>query len=739
MMRQNPSVYNSLARPKPALRRVGYLAFAFGMVATLSFLLTRGMQLIGATSNSFDPGNIISDAVMADYNSMTKDEIQKFLTSKNPCNNRDYNYYLTLTARYPHLSWHWEDNHFVCLSEERFGDGVEIGKGQTAAEIIYQAAQDFKINPRVLLVLLEKEQSLVTDTYPNNIQYRSATGYGCPDTAACNTKYYGFKNQIRNAAELFRYTLDHGYSAYPENKPGVFVSYHPNSACGRSEVLIKNRATAALYRYTPYQPNQAALNAGFGTGDSCSSYGNRNFYLYFKKWFGDTQSPTTPAPVPPQGESTMKPTPAESDFSDGVYSLQPKRSPDSSLSISGNNIEISKDTSEPKTWQIKRDTDGFYTITDLDTLKVVASASENPVDGVNIQLQNPTNSCTEKWNLLITDDGYLTFESACKAGFVIDALNAGVNQGDNVHAWKTNNTDAQKWSYEKLGATFNEGTYTLASNLDSRFVVDASSHVFGANVHIWNKHYKYNQKWHIIYDAEKEAYQISTLSHGQVLTIGDEVKQGANVYAGKPTGKCGDYWQILDEGDGLYSFVSSCDQRYAIDVSAHAAAGVNLQIWRLNHTPAQRWSLSTETALGIADYYLRSGLSNNLALDISLGSVTSGPNVQTWYVNHTAYQRWHLVYDASAGHHTLTNPVTKKVLYVANKAQKAGDNVTVATPDGTCAQYWDVIDVSEGYSLVSACNPRMAIDVLNANTGWGTNVQVSPIVPNKAQKWQFAI
>jgi hypothetical protein len=59
-------------------------------------------------------------------------------------------------------------------------------------------------------------------------------------------------------------------------------------------VLIQNQATAGLYNYTPYQPNAAALAAGYGTGDSCSAYGNRNFWLYFRDWFGPT---TQRAPI----------------------------------------------------------------------------------------------------------------------------------------------------------------------------------------------------------------------------------------------------------------------------------------------------------------------------------------------------------------------------------------------------------------------------------------------------------
>ena len=136
----------------------------------------------------------------------------------------------------------------------------------------------------MLIVLLQKEQGLITDSFPNSVQYRSATGYGCPDTAACSSRYYGFKNQVRNAAALFRTVLDGGWTNYPLGNN--YIQYNPNSGCGGSWVNIRSLATSALYRYTPYQPNAAALAAGYGTGDSCSAYGNRNFYSYFEDWFG---------------------------------------------------------------------------------------------------------------------------------------------------------------------------------------------------------------------------------------------------------------------------------------------------------------------------------------------------------------------------------------------------------------------------------------------------------------------
>jgi hypothetical protein len=58
-------------------------------------------------------------------------------------------------------------------------------------------------------------------------------------------------------------------------------------------MTIKNKATARLYVYTPYTPNKAALTNLYGLGDSCSTYGNRNFWRIFNDWFGSSVFPAS--------------------------------------------------------------------------------------------------------------------------------------------------------------------------------------------------------------------------------------------------------------------------------------------------------------------------------------------------------------------------------------------------------------------------------------------------------------
>ena len=57
--------------------------FVFIMIATFSFLLTRNMrQTSAADMSQFKAGNIMSDAVMRNYASMSETEIQSFSKKK---------------------------------------------------------------------------------------------------------------------------------------------------------------------------------------------------------------------------------------------------------------------------------------------------------------------------------------------------------------------------------------------------------------------------------------------------------------------------------------------------------------------------------------------------------------------------------------------------------------------------------------------------------------------------------
>ncbi|GAA3944424.1 hypothetical protein [Pseudoclavibacter caeni] len=241
-----------------------------------------------ASGWDFDAGYIISDSNFYDSNSMDANSVQAFLNAHVPtC----------------HPEWDNNPNDITCLKDywtqttQKSADAYCRGYNsawQSAAQIIDGVARSCGISQKVLLVTLQKENALVDHAFPSSWRYTTAMGYGCPDGAACDAQYFGLFNQIYNAARQFRVYAAHPswyrYRAGQNN----YIQWNPDAACGGSTVYIRNQATASLYNYTPYQPNNAAKAAGYGLGDGCSSYGNRNFFLYYSDWFGNPITPPSP-------------------------------------------------------------------------------------------------------------------------------------------------------------------------------------------------------------------------------------------------------------------------------------------------------------------------------------------------------------------------------------------------------------------------------------------------------------
>ncbi|HYH75591.1 MAG TPA: CHAP domain-containing protein [Candidatus Saccharimonadales bacterium] len=292
------------------------------LVGIVAFVAACCMSLIPANTTAlsgtdFKPGRIIDDQLFFNGGDMSTEQIQIFLNGKVPvCDTngaKDSTQWNASAGRYytraEYGAQRGQPAPYTCLkdytqqTEARAAEAglcTALAGGQrSAAQIIRDVGQACGINPKVLLVLLQKEQSLVTDEWPWERQYRAATGFGCPDTAACDANYAGFFNQVYSAARIFkRYATNPNSYNYKANTTN-YIRYNPNANCGGSSVFIENQATAGLYIYTPYQPNQSSLDNLYGSGDSCGAYGNRNFWRFYNEWFGSTLAPDPQPPVAP--------------------------------------------------------------------------------------------------------------------------------------------------------------------------------------------------------------------------------------------------------------------------------------------------------------------------------------------------------------------------------------------------------------------------------------------------------
>jgi len=248
-----------------------------------------------ADLTKFVDGDLISDAVFYNGTAWNQARIQSFLDMK-----------ATNNGCAPSAGGPACLNVFTMTTPSKASSsGCLAYTGVTnasAAQIISGVGQACGINPVALIAMIQKEQGLVSTGTPTQWMYDHATGWNCPDVGgdpSCDNSptSTGFFNQVFGAAwQLKQYGSDPYFNWIPVGKVNAIdYSSHPALNCGTKQVAVQNKATAALYYYTPYTPNAASLANYPGEGDACSEYGIRNFWYLFNAWY---DGPSTAGSVP---------------------------------------------------------------------------------------------------------------------------------------------------------------------------------------------------------------------------------------------------------------------------------------------------------------------------------------------------------------------------------------------------------------------------------------------------------
>lgn len=252
------------------------------LVAILIFVFP--LSSFAQVDSNFNPNKLIEDSVFSDIQTFGGPEgVQKFLESRNSILANTSPSFLTML----------KEPDAVMLKEALEDPGAKVGRLRTAAELIWDASRQSGLNPQVIIVTLQKEQGLITNhqnTSTEKLQkvLDKALGFDCPDSGGCGNLFPGFYYQLfgnfdsagnrylgatKSLMKSFSYTEGRGplFNGRPakvgetlviENTIGDYTQTPSQS------VQLLNRATAALYRYTPHVFN-----------------GNYNFWRYFQEWF----------------------------------------------------------------------------------------------------------------------------------------------------------------------------------------------------------------------------------------------------------------------------------------------------------------------------------------------------------------------------------------------------------------------------------------------------------------------
>lgn len=124
------------------------------------------------------------------------------------------------------------------------------------SQVIANYAQQYNINPKLILVTLQKEKSLISTTYasPSSDSILWAMGVGCYSYYKEDWDYFycGFDRQIKYGAKTFRDRFDEVGGTYPKKIDLDQVTVVANGHTYKDYIWVDNRATEALYIYTPY-------------------------------------------------------------------------------------------------------------------------------------------------------------------------------------------------------------------------------------------------------------------------------------------------------------------------------------------------------------------------------------------------------------------------------------------------------------------------------------------------------
>lgn len=204
----------------------------------VAFLLSALLFLFPTVAHAaFDPNFLLSDYDLTDGNALSRKSVQSFLAAKGSA--------------------------LAALSFSTLNSVLK-----PAADIIFETGKHYSISQKFLLVLLQKEQSLVSDPSPSQRQLDWATGFAVCDSCSTSSpslqRYRGYFNQVTWAAKRIRET----YLPLLETKGRVF-QFGRGIATLVDGVTVtpKNNATAALYTYTPHL------------------HGNENFVRLWSAWF----------------------------------------------------------------------------------------------------------------------------------------------------------------------------------------------------------------------------------------------------------------------------------------------------------------------------------------------------------------------------------------------------------------------------------------------------------------------
>lgn len=380
------------------------------------------------------------------------------------------------------------------------------------------------------------------------------------------------------------------------------------------------------------------------------------------------------------------------------------------------------------------DDDGCYTITNVNSGKLLDVENGGTQNGTNVWQYEKNGTDAQKWKIKSNSNGSFSL-IAKHCGLNLDVSNGNIQQGGNVQIYEGNDTISQQFMFIKMDnqieKTVDDGIYEIKSVIYDNKSFDMNDEV--SQIQLSDSNGLLSQRFKITYNMTY--YTISSTDSSKVLAINNENQIIQKV----PVGDEDEKWRIISYGDNKVA-IESLFNNYFIDVqSNNMYNGIKLQAKAENDSETQKYYLFNRTPMQgektIEDgiYKISTNLNNNQVMDVY---TSDGNGVQLWNNWEAAQQNFEITYN-NDGYYTIKSKINGKVLAVNTLNVEDGTSVIQQDEQGTDQEKWIIKDEGDSnYSIISKAN-NYYIDVPLGNASNGVKLQMYENNGTISQKFKF--
>ena len=432
----------------------------------------------------------------------------------------------------------------------------------------------------------------------------------------------------------------------------------------------------------------------------------------------------------------IEPTvPSEQAISDGVYEMHPTDAPafcvdlDSSGYAEGANVRFwSSDSSVAKRWYVQWESDGYYSIRNVASGKLLAVADGYSVLGENVQSKADSDTADCRWAISENGDGSFTITNKAN-GLVLDTGNGDVWNGANVCVWARANGCSQQYALKAV-ELLPEGAYTMYSLIaptESVVGISDASAPAKASVQFLADDGSMEQRL-FLHRVAKDTYMIQSVCSGLYLA-----DSSGKVVQEQYSGDDAQRWTVQMEGGGFAFANVATGNRLAADDEA-AAIGSGVSAKKSKSEDAQRFRLVNTRLLSDGYYEVHSAAASDEVLDVVGDLSKSGAYVQLYKANESAAQAWR-IQSAQDGCYRISNDSSGMYLGVADGNAAAGARVCQLSQDDSAMQLWDAAMRADG--TIALINKGSGLALSAAGIENGSDVCLSDKTDEASQGWSL--